>query len=88
MGELERLALAITVFYIIPTVFCFAFAVLHNNDNPFKDDGDSCSWVFMPVGNCVCMAVIVYYLLVELPIRWICKHGKELVKRFEKWNKG
>ena len=76
--------LVILFTYIVPMVFCVVFATWHNRDNPFKKGSKSREWVFMPVANVLCAAVVVYYVCIELVIKGICKWT---IKKIKEWNK-
>lgn len=84
---LMQLVIGITIFYLMPTLVCVVFAILHHKDNPFDLKSGSSEWAFMPFMNIACMVAIIIYIIVEL----ICKNLWRAMKRayngFLEWNK-
>ena len=77
----------IILLYVIPTIICVCFTIIHNKDNPFKKHSDAHQYVFMPLVNVACALIIVYYVCIELVVRFVWKWLRKKYKEFEKWNK-
>lgn len=81
--ELIDLVNALLWFYVLPTVICVLFAIIHHKENPFRKDSETRKYVFVPVAN-IGIALIVIFALIPTEAYWFIR---KKIRKFISWKK-